>query len=414
MRTHGSSECFLLRLMQLYGGELTGVRRLWIFQEVCLAPNIVAHCGQYTCDLLDILRAAGWIEFNHHRLRPILYRSRGRKCADAMWYVVEKQLTGAPWRCFEVLLTKGGFFRTTDLRDKVYAILGIYQRHSSGDEWPRRIVPDYSRSSADVIEEATRLAMLDTGHVLLWGETNRRAKEYELALSRLPSWVSSWFQPWDQDLDATFPDFGGKACGPFRSRITEASFKDDGHCLALQGYHVCTVSYVSTVFTMEALGNSQQLLDIFKEFEERLENQDQQDALAMTVISLSNSSSPPSSSEAVRLSDLLEYLSEKKRIPYERSTSPINRYFSKLFVTLWNRPLFITQSGNIGLGHTELKINDTVAILQTADWPVALRNCTERDGFELVGACYVHGCADGTFVEEKQAVGEEPQLFEVW
>lgn len=57
---------------------------------------------------------------------------------------------------------------------------------------------------------------------------------------------------------------------------------------------------------------------------------------------------------------------------------------------------------------------DAVTFLQTGQWPFLLRALPQKDEFEWIGMCYVEGCADGAFVLEKQAAGEEPKRFNIW
>lgn len=66
------------------------------------------------------------------------------------------------------------------------------------------------------------------------------------------------------------------------------------------------------------------------------------------------------------------------------------------------RKFFVTKEGRFGMGPTEVRKGDRVAILLGSDVPFILRKygLTGKDGWELIGETYIHGCMDGELIEK--------------
>lgn len=58
------------------------------------------------------------------------------------------------------------------------------------------------------------------------------------------------------------------------------------------------------------------------------------------------------------------------------------------------RKIFLTSSGQMGLGQPPIRPSDKVCILSSDDMPFVLREF-EKDKFSLVGLAYVDGIMDG-------------------
>ncbi|KAI5369263.1 hypothetical protein Slin14017_G001420 [Septoria linicola] len=87
-------------------------------------------------------------------------------------------------------------FEATDPRDHIYGMMGL-SRYYCPAELPIHIQPDYSKSTAEIFAEATRLCLLDKGSSDAWQYIRYR-----------PSWhhggeLPSWVPPWDAVADIT-------------------------------------------------------------------------------------------------------------------------------------------------------------------------------------------------------------------
>jgi Heterokaryon incompatibility protein (HET) len=75
-------------------------------------------------------------------------------------------------------------------------------------------------------------------------------------------------------------------------------------------------------------------------------------------------------------------------------------YMRRVRSVVWNRSLFLTKSGRVGLGPSNVQVGDAIAILFGCSVPVVLRP-TQREPkqaeshYRIVGQAYVHGIMNG-------------------
>ncbi|KAF2501313.1 hypothetical protein BU16DRAFT_577499 [Lophium mytilinum] len=89
--------------------------------------------------------------------------------------------------------------------------------------------------------------------------------------------------------------------------------------------------------------------------------------------------------------------------PSSHSSSPdtprkheyAQRYAALVSVTMSGRCLFRTASGHIGIGPEDLRNGDRIVVFVGARTPFVIRPGRGREGFEVVGDCYVHGIMKG-------------------
>ncbi|UPK95878.1 hypothetical protein LCI18_006813 [Fusarium solani-melongenae] len=72
-------------------------------------------------------------------------------------------------------------------------------------------------------------------------------------------------------------------------------------------------------------------------------------------------------------------------------------------VMAWRR-LFGTRDGRMGLGASAAKVGDSIAILQGCNTPMILRRL--REGWVIVGECYVHGIMYGEVIQGEHKVAD--------
>jgi hypothetical protein len=78
----------------------------------------------------------------------------------------------------------------------------------------------------------------------------------------------------------------------------------------------------------------------------------------------------------------------------------------------FNRSIFLTATGRLGVGPKAMHPFDNIAILWGCEWPVVLRAVpdTNRE-YTVVGLAYVDGIMFGEAVEEQKAAGKADELF---
>jgi hypothetical protein len=92
-----------------------------------------------------------------------------------------------------VLLRLTGSFRSTDPRDKIFALLGLSCETRDPDHWPQELIPDYNRSVQDVYAAATKYCIRQTNGLSVLSQY-----EYEsirgtaVSGASFPSWVPRW------------------------------------------------------------------------------------------------------------------------------------------------------------------------------------------------------------------------------
>jgi hypothetical protein len=95
---------------------------------------------------------------------------------------------------YYLLLRLGGWNETKDLKDKVYALHSIF--NLLGIPMPD---PDYTKTVADVWEDATVSVIQKTGSLLIISAAGISENQYHLA-----TWVPDWSSK-DEQLNLTFP-----------------------------------------------------------------------------------------------------------------------------------------------------------------------------------------------------------------
>jgi hypothetical protein len=87
------------------------------------------------------------------------------------------------------------------------------------------------------------------------------------------------------------------------------------------------------------------------------------------------------------------------------------RYEAKASQVCWNRSLFITLKGYMGLGPSPLQLGDIVCILFGGIVPFILR--PKNGYYQLVGDAYVHGIMEGEAIQKWEAGEFEKRVFEI-
>lgn len=80
----------------------------------------------------------------------------------------------------------------------------------------------------------------------------------------------------------------------------------------------------------------------------------------------------------------------------------------------YDKTLFCTADGHLGVGPQHMSIVDVVAILWGCPWPVILRPLPlGLHEYEFVGVAYIHGIMYGEAVTEHEAVGTPEEWFHI-
>lgn len=102
-------------------------------------------------------------------------------------------------------------------------------------------------------------------------------------------------------------------------------------------------------------------------------------------------------------------------VPVSDPDKPDPTRYTSALTPLFNRRLFITSSGHLGLGPAGMMSGDVVTVLFGGKVPFVLRNVTP-DKWRLMGECYVEGFMRGeglVFRGETSEMGLETEWFEL-
>jgi Heterokaryon incompatibility protein (HET) len=370
-----------------------------------------------------------------------------------------------------VLLRNTTHLRSTDARDKVYALLGI------ANEQDRQVLlPDYSKPLGQVLIETMAHILLSEGRLDLFSFVVVSQKHNRQSVAGLPSWVANWTvqlrprrQIWSPGLY--------NACRGIQANL---SLSQDKKVLWVDGLCVDTISYVSKEIRFEGdtlragkphtfcktitwLENW--LNDIFKTLHPTVDeaanpdqwsriqalNQDphNSDTFWRTLIAdryttQDNGHAGPvpsicselfgivrrgSSEFGEKKPERLDHLTRifgtlKTEAPTMQNplsytmptedpmTLAINPLADEMLVLL-GRCLFVTSSGYLGLASEGVKAGDSVTLLMGGDVPFLLRRRSRKPThFRLVGEAYVHGIMYGEAIDgwKKGTTGQMMQF----
>jgi len=87
------------------------------------------------------------------------------------------------------------------------------------------------------------------------------------------------------------------------------------------------------------------------------------------------------------------------------------KYYDAFLDACYNRCIFTTAGGRLGIGPKAMETGDLVAALWGCQWPVVLRQRSQKEEYAVIGVSYVHGIMHGEAVEKHEATGKESTVF---
>ena len=139
------------------------------------SPGSCAGLGQYLLlgnrqfGLREIVQTAKWLNYKFRCISQCVNDSVGWRCAGEMFdfldlengYVAKRHL-------LEPMVGVSQRFEKTDPKDSIYAILGpLTDSESGGDATGTLLEVDYSKSLAELLQDATRFAFCQSGTLVM-------------------------------------------------------------------------------------------------------------------------------------------------------------------------------------------------------------------------------------------------------
>jgi hypothetical protein len=407
--------------------------RVWIVQELASACQARVRCGHQSVQLDDFHRFI--TELNKKAKTIANYMSVAKACRLLKLAKLYQDQCPHEQRLVDLLWSTIDF-RATDSRDKIYAILGIARERDR-----LAIVPDYTNKNTfeNLLRELVMHHVMTEGDfdILCYFPTFRDEQNGN---------ACSWVPDLTQHLNGLCPQ-SFNANGARRPAVY---FSQDLKLLTVKGLYLDKVDsvigpfnfrlfkgfsgdhHVPSVFSEDATFNSMKraaldalghtylgadaklLHDIFwdKILSDKVQlGQDRPEnpcpcgylELWEAISPISCNSTPNVPDEiSPKVRDTCGQKQLRCRVN-DQDIDNVAHYFGPAFhyppfLRLSNRCFFVTTSGMIGLGPTNLQKGDNVTIVFGCSLPIILREQGNYYGF--VGPAYVHGAMNGEYVED--------------
>jgi hypothetical protein len=426
--------------------KLPWFTRVWIIQEVALSRNSPTMlCGAQSIGWERLVDAVEWLYEMYHKVG--LWVNIGYIhdiliiCRKRVWVDGTNDVT---WD-LQGLLRLTVRFHATEPRDRIFALLGLCRETRDAAHWPPELNPDYKKPLMDLFIEIARYLVREkkSTDILRLASGVRQKEGY-------PSWVPRW------DNSLNDPSlYGGPEVfmashwtdvkDPFNDvsygRVPVIDETTHAAILRLRGIRIGSVisyckvirrediwddSGVTSIIRNDFQPKLRMMLDACKEALPHLSAEDIHRAFFMvTCLGLTSNwkdalSEPlihfesymglqPTTSQDSVQSDAGCSLFPSHRRP---SVNPEpSRYFSRLAGMINNR-VFVTSSGQLGLGPAHMKPNDEVVVLFGGELPFLLRPLVNGQ-WKFVGPCYVHGIMKGEALAGEGANENNHEWFEL-
>jgi hypothetical protein len=417
--------------------------RVWILQEIALAPSALLHFGRHMISL-DLLFAAQEQLLKHYHTCCSRwgYEAMGRKYTAMTGVVEQFEILGqlrelrllahsdGPISLYDIInaLTDKG--EATDPRDQIYGLLGFLQGMN-----PKPLSPNYAYDVAQVYTKAMYSIILERKDLLALQFTDRSRSEAK----KLPTWVPDWSaslerdpMPYDWSLFKASTGLSFDASliegliletrGTIIDQITETGTRMVFEYQSLTAFLKRLTEWRMKMNENSSIRQKYQISGVTRSFFRTL--------LADTLIDTTGRARRLTAEDCETISSWWSYTLELLKTTANQQewgglSLPIE--FTNVFETmkkyLRSRRFLITKNHRIGMGvsilsrsmddedaRREAKEGDVICLIGGCNVPVVLRPLTAvEDGSEgiqpgrsssvprysYVGSCYLDGVMDG-------------------
>ena len=399
-----------------------------MLQEAVLASSNTCYWGAYTFDLLDTVRAAGWLTYKYRFILDSLNDCVGLHCALEMFNIILPDSRFASRRGYlSSMFVTIQQFEKTEPKDSIYAILGLLDKDTSLESSHAELLKvDYAKTLSSVLRDATRYSLCQRGDLDALSQILHRSDVIADCQS-FPTWaIRADLQrgAWDASYLPSYFDASGGLEAP--SLLDDISL--GAEVLLLQGIVVDEISQ-TTAPCLESISHS------YEEFHEWLisvrdivlchcDVTSQEELFPATAFALvAGRGWDGGRTQSCKLQVLLDYLKSLTLNENDQDVDGVTitkcsdlANMKRIFDTsrtdyCIDRRFFVTGSGRVGIGPRCMQPEDIVVVLRGGKWPFILRK--KGDGYWLLGAAYVHGIMDGEAVQSHKALGGSEEVFHV-
>jgi hypothetical protein len=396
--------------------------RLWVIQEVALAKQAYLKCGSSQLSwtvFRSIVLICDWLLECKPRHRDSNKLARLRNLAmmtlDCSQNVRLERSMSLLYLLGVLSSTSTTQQRTSDHRDRIYALLGM-----ASDVAYLNVEPEYNLHWIKVYTETTIALLKAHGPMILSycvpADEHRRHPD-------LPSWVPDWRRMIRHPLQGWDASFNYKACGSPRNDLPTASISP-AKILSIRGAVFDQVSFVGQTprgnrfSVLESREDITIAISNFKrEYIRRTEDTKhatwrpstkryEEEALwrapAANQILRAGTEGPCYSAET---EDAIGYnaLLESGANAFASNEPRILDYCWSIWRIMRGRRLFASARGYIGIASRQITPRDVICVLLGADVPFILRE-NSKGLFKFIGEAYVHGVMDGEFMDSNPEI----------
>jgi hypothetical protein len=422
--SHTNHEKIIVSLVHFF--DSPWFDRLWVVQEVSLAPKSMCYRGKHKIPILDILRVAHLIRMrmSSSEYTPRDYRHIGH--ASFICKLVDRE-HGDYWQfeeqtSFLGLLTLFRGFETSDPRDHIFALLGLWRQQSTSTDQSTLLNPDYSLRVCEVFQNATRCAFRDTEDLGALDSVYQSDHDF----GKWPSWVPRWDHEFDFDTDPGY--FSASFHSDNDVKMSMIDCVDHAASLCVHGLVFDVVAEVLPAWNIKTTARSWRKR--LAKIEAQVEALPCNNSWIRCPIGNVEAKVASTLSAGGALSNFLfddqealeryraykQHLTAYQKFPSVDDASTDQERLAGRFGSMsnaaMNRAVFSTEDGHIGLGPQITKSGDLLVILYGSQYPAVLRpHHEDKDCFFFVGLAYVYGIMNGEAVREYKARGVEDTLF---
>ncbi|KAI0113171.1 heterokaryon incompatibility protein-domain-containing protein [Daldinia grandis] len=419
-------------------------QRVWIVQEVVLAPRAIAILGDWEVQWTALGQAATWFQ-THGFALPTNVEFKGElgdllpiSEVAAMWHM---HMTPGKRRPLLQMLRDLRGRKSTLKEDKIYATYSLAEETADTDRLDPLIEPVYGNSINEVYQNVIRFLLIEHGEL---SALSHAGGIQGLKTTAWPSWVPDWSQPkacielvsHNQDN----PPYNANS----NEHLTIGDSTDPG-CLSVKGIRVPLgeiraygdklVSYGFRYKTYKEerdfVGAAWSLIahwaDKVNNLEERPDMYRPKNILHTFVSTLTaglSDTKRPINEDPDFLDDAAQWLLHQfgKRIPVSgigqkwkwpdtlwKSSGSIR--FHEAFTRIClHRRFFVTVGNLMGIGPETIERDDMVVILFGGKVPYAIRELGEGK-YSFIGECYVPGLMAGEAIEQWKKGESQAEFF---
>jgi hypothetical protein len=367
--------------------KIPWLRRLWVLQEVVLSSSAVMMWGdtEIPWELVGI--ASKRIQDDHQ-----LWNAVDERTGIGNAYLMHslRNPTHAAYS-FRILLQRSRRFEATEPKDRIFAVLGLPTTDTAPDKGVLFLEPDYTLSvfqlyfkvAKRVIEQERNLGLLS-------------AVQHGPSIDEgLPTWVPRWDR-FSINILAGVDGRSHAAAAGLPEHKVEFAPKNLGS-LMTQGLELDTIARATDTMSEEDFQNAASFSNVWIRRAHRIfgqYNQSHLEALCWTMTAGKDWADEPIQDTPSHWADFAAWwVQASDKTPNSNVLTAAQAGTAERFVVAasdcWDRRLFVTRKGYLGLGPEALREQDLVCILTGGPVPYVLRKVDQH--YQFVGESYVYG-----------------------